>query len=400
MEFFTVKAPTYEAAVQKIREQYGESVKIHNKKIISKRRFPGFSKRIEVELTGYLSNSDINSGHSEGSQSNTPQIDVEELLVELDKVKSQLVLKEENRERKESLIEKISNTLQINDFSPEYIKDICNRLLDDEELISKKDLLLLESKTLGYIAESIKIDTSGQNNMPQILVLMGPTGVGKTTTIAKIAAVHGLNHGSSHSHNKKVSIVTIDNYRIGARNQIETFGDIMSIPVTSVNSPLALDGFIQEHADSDLILIDTIGKSPKDQDIYDEMQRILSVCGSKAKFCLTLSASMKSTDMLKTIDRFLTFRISSLILTKFDETEILGNAISVISKKKLPVLYITTGQKVPQDLIFASKGFFLRTMKGFTVDVEHLTFGEFGTNIETPAIHSSGDSIFGGDEQV
>lgn len=393
MEFFTVKAPTYEAAVRKIREQYGDLVKIHSKKIIDKRRFPGFSKRTEVELTGYLSNSDTNSGE-DGNQGKPSQADVEELLFELDKVKSQLVLKEENRERKQSLIDKICTTLQINDFSPEYIKDISNKLIDDEELISKKDLLLLESKTLGYIAESIKIDTEGQNSMPQILVLMGPTGVGKTTTIAKIAAVHGINHNSSQ--NKKVSIVTIDNYRIGAKNQIETFGDIMSIPVTSVNSPLALDGFIQDHADSDLILIDTIGKSPKDQDIYDEMQRILSVCGSKAKFCLTLSASMKYTDMLKTIDRFLSFRISSLILTKYDETEILGNAISVISQKKLPILYITTGQKVPQDLIFASTGFFLRTMKGFTVDVEHLTFGDFG--LEAPVVHVANDSIFGGEE--
>ena len=389
MEFFTVKASTYEAAVKKIREQYGNSAKIHSKKIINKRRFPGFSMRSEVELTGYLSDSDIDFGM--GGDSRVPQAEVEGLLLELDKVKKQLTLKEENRDRKQTLIDKISKTLQVNDFSQEYIKNICNRLLDDEEIISKNDLLLLESKTLGYIADSIHIDTAGQNNLPQILVLMGPTGVGKTTTIAKIAAVHGLSHSSSH--NKKVSIVTIDNYRIGAKNQIETFGDIMSIPVTSVNSPLALDGFIQDHSDSDLILIDTIGKSPKDQDIYDEMQRILSVCGSDAKFCLTLSASMKSTDMLKTIERFLSFRISSLILTKFDETEILGNAISVMSREKLPVLYITTGQKVPQDLINASIGFFLRTMKGFTVDVEHLTFGEFST--ETTEGSSDDNSIFG-----
>lgn len=388
MEFYTVKAPNYEAAVRKMREQYGDFVKIHSKKIISKRRFPGFSIRTEVELTGYISVSDENSV-VEG-------VNIEELLSELDAVKSQLVLKEENRKRKQSLIEKIGKTLQKNDFSPEYIQDICNRLMDDEELVSKNDILLLESKTLGFIADSIKIDTAGQKNMPKILVLMGPTGVGKTTTIAKIAAVHGFSHNSSH--NKKVAIVTIDNYRIGARNQIETFGDIMSIPVTTVNSPLDLDGFIKDHTDSDLILIDTIGKSPKDQDIYNEMQRILSVCGNNAKFCLTLSASMKTTDMIKTIDRFLSFRISSLILTKYDETEILGNAISVISNKQLPVLYITTGQKVPQDLIYASTGFFLRTLKGFAVDVEQLTFGEFG--VKKPAINPAGDSIFDGEEQA
>ncbi|MBC8342553.1 MAG: hypothetical protein H8E61_01055, partial [Bacteroidetes bacterium] len=344
---------------------------------------------------GYISNSDANSGIAGVHQKDNPRINVEDLLNELDNVKSQLALKEENRQRKQSLIEKIGKTLQKNDFSPEYINDLCNRLMDDEELVSKNDLLLLESKTLGFIADSIKIDTAAQKSIPKILVLMGPTGVGKTTTIAKIAAIHGFSHNSSH--NKKVAIVTIDNYRIGARNQIETFGDIMSIPVTTVNSPLALDGFIKEHADSDLILIDTIGKSPKDQDIYDEMQRILSVCASNTKFCLTLSASMKSTDMIKTIDRFLSFRISSIILTKFDETEILGNIISVISRKQLPVLYITTGQKVPQDLIYASKGFFLRTLKGFAVDVDQLTFGEFGA--EKPSIDPADNSIFDGDGQ-
>ncbi|MCK5156801.1 MAG: hypothetical protein KAQ69_10240 [Spirochaetales bacterium] len=395
MEYFTVKAPTYEAAVRKIREQYGNYAKIHSKKVIRKKRFPGFSHRTEVEVTGYLSVTDTQSGSAGVDPAFTKNTDMGEVLSELEKVRNQLAMNEEKHAKKQSLIEKIVKILQYNDFTPGFIDNVCNKISEDENLLSSNDVLLLESKALGYIADSIVIDTAGQRHLPQILVLMGPTGVGKTTTVAKIAAVHGL--GSGMKRNKKVSIVTIDNYRIGAKNQIETFGDIMSIPVTSVSSPLALDTFLHDHADSDLILIDTIGKSPKDQDIYDEMQRILSVCGSSTKFCLTLSASMKFADMIKTIDRFLSFRISTLILTKLDETEILGNALSVIAEKKLPVLYVTTGQKVPQDLIPASIGFFMRALKGFNVDVENLTFGGFGEEIHE---NTSGESsIFGLDDR-
>lgn len=109
------------------------------------------------------------------------------------------------------------------------------------------------------------------------------------------------------------------------------------------------------------------------------MRRILSVCGSgtETRFFLTLAASMKSDDMKKTIERFKPFGISSLMITKFDETEFTGNVISTAFEADLPLAFFSTGQRVPQDLEPASIAMLMKSLKGFHVDLAHLTFGEF-----------------------
>jgi flagellar biosynthesis protein FlhF len=385
MEYVTVTAPTYEAAVKKIRELYGPAARVYSRKTVNGRRRGLLrSGRVQqVEVTAFLPeagqeglNKENASGAGESAAREIP--DITAVVEELRQVKQELSRTRAPESKDQDAAVMLQRTLKENDFTDEYsgrlVSAVFNSLKEGEE----RQRLLIESRAVGWIADNLPIDEAVHTSFPRIAVLMGPTGVGKTTTVAKLAArrLYGASSGASKG---KVSVVSIDSYRIGAARQIETFGELLSFPVTHVSSPLALDSYLNEHAGDDLILVDTIGKSPRDQDIFDDMQRILSVCGSRRgaaaarpKFFLTLSASMKSADMLKTVERFIPFRVSSLIITKMDETEVYGNVISTAAECALPIAYLSYGQKVPQDLTRASVSSFLRELKGFTADLEHL----------------------------
>ena len=157
--------------------------------------------------------------------------------------------------------------------------------------------------------------------MPKILIIVGPTGVGKTTTIAKLAAIYGLENGT------QVRLVTIDNYKIAAKKQIETYADIMQIPVSFTESKEDLEKIIRLYQDVNVILIDTIGKSPFDYDKLAEMQSILGACGSKSEIHLAISATTKIADIEEIMHQFEPFKYKAVIITKIDETSKIGNVI-------------------------------------------------------------------------
>jgi flagellar biosynthesis protein FlhF len=187
--------------------------------------------------------------------------------------------------------------------------------------------------------------------------------VGKTTTIAKLAALHGL--GIKGESPKSVRMITIDNYRIGAKGQIQTYGDLMSIPVSCVESNEELRNKLLLYQEADLILIDTMGRSPKDYQNLAQMRELLDVCGKDAEIFLTVSATTKAGDLDGIFDEFSGFKYDAVILTKIDETMKLGNVISVLGSRKIPVAFLTDGQGVPQDIERADVRRLLRNLEGF-----------------------------------
>ncbi len=176
--------------------------------------------------------------------------------------------------------------------------------------------------------------------------LIGATGVGKTTTIAKLAAEAITQSGA------RVALITIDTYRIAAVEQLKVYGEIMGIPVDVVMSPEQLQEAFRRHQDKDLILIDTAGRSPRDQGQIDELNQYLGT-GSKVENCLVLAATTSEHLQQKTIDRFRTLPLSRLIFTKLDETDNCGTLINVPLRSNLPLAYLTNGQQVPEDLLRA-----------------------------------------------
>jgi flagellar biosynthesis protein FlhF len=186
-----------------------------------------------------------------------------------------------------------------------------------------------------------------KKNGPKIIALVGPTGVGKTTTTAKLAAMYAMNRGAS------VALVTTDNFRVGAFEQLKTYSKIMGLPLESAATPEELVKAIEVHSDKDLILIDTAGRSPKDQDRLDEL-KILFDSGINIETHLCVSATTKDKELSDIVARFSVLPITRLLFTKLDESESLGCIINTHIQSKLPLSYFTNGQMVPEDIVVAT----------------------------------------------
>lgn len=184
-----------------------------------------------------------------------------------------------------------------------------------------------------------------QPGQPQKKIsLIGATGVGKTTTIAKLAAQAMTETGA------RVALLTIDTYRIAAVEQLKVYGEIMGVPVDVVFSPEQLQESFRRHRDKDLILIDTAGRSPKDAERIDELNSFLGA-HSGVENCLVLAAPTADSLQHKSYEAFSKLPISRLIFTKLDEADQCGSLINLPLKTNLPIGCLTNGQKVPEDLL-------------------------------------------------
>ncbi len=356
MEHFTVTAPTYEEAVRKVREQYGEQARIYAHERRDVRGLLGFKKRDEVHVSGYVLPDDAQAQNNSSYSS---------IIRELQEMRRQFPSRDvagafPHVEALEAILEEL-------DFSSAFISYIRQAIKSEFSPEDMQDRQKLELFVLRLIAESVRCDEQVALHLPKIFGIIGPTGVGKTTTLAKIAAQQA--HG--RRKRRSIRIISIDSLRIGGREQIRTFGNLIDVPVDSVETPEELAKSLEKHADADLILIDTIGKSPRDTAPLREMQELLSVCPS-AYWALAVSASTKHRDLKAIVRHFSPFGFRSLIFTKMDETDCVGNLISVLHEEQLKVLFLTTGQRVPSDLIIPKTQLFLSKLSGFTVDTEHL----------------------------
>ena len=262
--------------------------------------------------------------------------------------------------------------LNQNDFSQNYIKTMVDRLRNELTLIALDDADAVQDKLLEWIGESISIYKEDENlPKPRIMVLVGPTGVGKTTTISKLAAIYGI--GTDEIKAIDVRMITIDAFRICAKEQLEKTGDIMKIPVSCVDNRQDLRKEIAINSEyTDLFLIDTIGKSPKDAAKLGEMKEILDGCPKYAHFHLVISANTKTSDIEEILRQFEPFNYRSVVLTKMDETDRIGNVISALAEKRKSVSFITDGQTVPVDIRRASVVRFLTSLEGFKINREKI----------------------------
>ncbi|TKB10276.1 flagellar biosynthesis protein FlhF [Desulforhopalus sp. IMCC35007] len=178
----------------------------------------------------------------------------------------------------------------------------------------------------------------------QRIALIGPTGVGKTTTLAKIAAAHMMQSSNS------IALITIDTYRIAAVEQLKVYGEIMHLPVDVVITPEQLEQALNRHKDKELILIDTAGRSPRDSYCIDELASFLSPEYNIEKH-LVLSATTRESELSETIRQFQKLDFSNTIFTKIDECLNLGVLLNTQIHNEKPISYITNGQRVPEDLL-------------------------------------------------
>jgi flagellar biosynthesis protein FlhF len=186
-----------------------------------------------------------------------------------------------------------------------------------------------------------------KKSSPRIIALVGPTGVGKTTTTAKLAAMYALNRGN------KVALITMDIFRVGAVEQLKTYSKIMGIPLDVASTPKELERAVERHSDCDLILVDTAGRSHKDTEKLEEMKGYLQ-SSIQSEIFLCLSATTKDRELEEILNRFSIFPISKVVFTKLDESESFGCIVNLLIKANLQIAYFTTGQRVPEDIEVAT----------------------------------------------
>lgn len=176
------------------------------------------------------------------------------------------------------------------------------------------------------------------------MMLVGPTGVGKTTTIAKLAGL-----AREQNTQRKTVLITLDTYRVAAVEQLRVFAKILKIPLEVAVSQQDFLGCLGRHQEADLILIDTAGRSPKDQAGHDELMTMTrEAC--KIETHLVLAAPVAESVQLDTIRRYQSLPIQNIIMTKLDETPRYGSMYNLLSHAGIPVSYLSAGQRVPEDL--------------------------------------------------
>ena len=225
----------------------------------------------------------------------------------------------------------------------EIRRDADPRTIGDAALVKARVIELLEAdvKVSGPI-----VTEAGKC---RVVALVGPTGVGKTTTIAKLAANYRLRE------KRRVGLLTVDTYRVAAVEQLRTYADIIDLPMEVVATPREMREAVARMSHLDLVLMDTAGRSPRDEVKIQELKSMLSEA-EPDEVHLVLSSTAGAKSLISTAEKFDDVGTTSLLLTKLDEAHSLGHLVSLVRECRLPVSYLTDGQNVPDDIQVAQRG--------------------------------------------
>lgn len=242
----------------------------------------------------------------------------------------------------------IQEALRLQEVDEEVIKNMAASVPAGDTLLDRLDAKAPDvladylGKTMNF-SEGITLNKHGV----RIVALIGATGVGKTTTLAKIAARYVL------EKNIKAALITADTYRISAVDQLKTYSDIISLPLEIVYTPDELKVAIHKHRDKDLILIDTAGRSQHNDYQMKELQDFLAV-NSHIERHLVMSATTKNRDAAEILDKFSVCNPDRVIFTKTDETSSVGLIVNLLAQKEIALSFLTNGQSVPDDIVPAT----------------------------------------------
>ena len=234
-------------------------------------------------------------------------------------------------------------------ISPEFVRELAKdlrgwRAESRREGTPESCLQYLRWKLM----EAVEV-TGPEAKGAKVWSFIGPTGVGKTTTLAKLAAHFSLRLA------QKITLVTIDTYRIGAVDQLKTYARILGLPLEIATGREEFQEILWSNRDRDWVLVDTAGRNPYSQEQLEELKGILTA-DPRVENHLVLSATTKDLDLAQVVQRFSLLPIRSYIFTKLDETDEYTSLFNQLLRFKRPLSYLTSGQKVPEDIELASKG--------------------------------------------
>lgn len=254
--------------------------------------------------------------------------------------------KEEKATMKEKSMDLIVEQLTNNEVSLPYAKQIIEEITHSGNIRTLDDMLVLVyQKIILKLGETRTIQFNKDDKKPKMIFFIGPTGVGKTTTIAKLSSRLML------EEKKKIAIFTSDTYRIAAVEQIKTYANILSIPVEVIYESKDFDKYLPKYKDYDYILMDTAGRSHKSKEQTNDLQELFQYFKDySVQTYLVLSATTKYKDLKSITQLYKDITDYSLIFTKLDETDAVGNILNIKLDTGKDLSYISYGQNVPDDI--------------------------------------------------
>lgn len=401
---FILKVKNIDEAKRKLFDLYGHDYSIVNKRSVPQSGLKGFFQKDILEVTYVLKNRTTipnnnsflqsqNNYTSESVSSDNFLKNRDELLkkngssIEVSTINSQFgELSKQLKELSEQVkannssnfseihpsIQKIQDLLSQNEFSFSYIQQISDRIKKTFSLDQLEDFDKIQRCVVDWIGESISIAPEKVYRKPHVIILVGPTGVGKTTTLVKLAALY-LKKSQAKGVPAEFCFITTDTMRVGALEQLSRFGEIVGRSVLKAQTKEDVTKLYEEYKDNvDVIFIDTGGYGPNDAQHIADMKTTLSVQGLNADVYLTITASTKARDLNNIMQNYEPFGYQSVIITKCDESEQYGNVISVLNERHKNVAYVTNGQKITQTISRATVVEFLKRLEGFSVDRVHI----------------------------
>ena len=341
-------APCLEEAVDRVKRELGRDAIILEVRRVRAPGFWGWLKRRRIEVTAAVAQPALPTTPvrkiTVPEQSTLPSRSYAEPVVTSTTVAENMM--PERLRTPYALARSQTELLVRRGVQPELARQVVEQAmaaLSAEELSNSEAL----ARSINRVIVNFFVPQNQVGLTRRVVAFVGPTGVGKTTTIAKLAAAYRLQQG------KEVALMTTDTYRIAAVEQLRRYADILHVPLEVVYTAEDLQAALDRHQEAEVILVDTAGRSPQQGLYLAELRNLLAGIPG-VQTVLVVSATTKTEDLELIFDRFRIFRPSELIFTKVDETESTGTLLNLVNRMRVPVGFVTNGQNVPDDLKIAN----------------------------------------------
>ena len=360
-------APTLKEATEQMKQELGENAIILSTRIIEGN--DSYGSRKLFEITSGFEDEHIpimkkNMEKKEPVDIGDPKafamelkklaskIYAEKNSITLDKTDTKESQPKNNKQTKgdplQSELKTVVDVLLENDVQKNVISLVLKELKKNKQFLNAGNINSYVLSSISSFIPTINFEVNHKNKS-KVVALVGPTGVGKTTSIAKLAVI------SKILHNLDIGLISIDTYRLGALDQLRIFSEVSNIEMLVAYEPQEMPNLINSFKKKDIIFVDTVGRSQNNTELLSKTKQFLDAVDVD-EIVLVLSATHATKNLISIADKFKLFGYDSLLFTKIDEAVTYGNILNVAASVNVPTMFLTNGQVIPDDIISADPG--------------------------------------------